>query len=338
MAEKPDKIQKYHEAQPLVRDEDGNIIVEQDKPIIMKQMEEGFETELAKLVTKAGKLKLTQRQKKILLAKSDEEEIEIRLDGIVYIPWMNYAARLTEAFGMEWALIPKGMPKQSPGGDGIMWGFYLMIQGNLMGFSIGEQRYIRNNPEMTWGDACEGAKSNALMRLCKGIGMNLEMWKPSFVKKWKKKYAVKFQDGEKTRWKKREEEGAEPKEKPVPKKEEKKKDAEKIRSMEKEKEKPKAEAKPAKADDKGAEPEEDKEELIEKLNKKLEDATFDKKDFRFFLSKLQETKNTKGRVFVAPDDKGKPSFYAGKTGDLKALLTYFDWARIEYLKFKKREG
>jgi hypothetical protein len=342
MAEKQDKIQKYEKASPLFRDEDGNIIIEQDKPIVMQQMEEGFETQIAKLVTKSGKLKLTPQQKNILYDRIREDSIEIRPDGLVYIPWMEYVTRLRESFGMEWSIIPKGMPKVSPGGDTIMWGFYLIIQGNLCGFAIGEQIYHRNNPEMTWGDACEGAKSNALMRLCKQIGINLEMWKPSYVAKWKRKYAEKYtglvRGVEKTLWRKKAEEEEKPKQKAEPKKErkkeEKKKDAEKKAA----KEKPEAKSVAAKTEDKGAEPEEDKEELIEKINKKIEDATFDKKDFRLFLAGLQETKNMKGRVFVVADDKGKPSFYAAKTEDLKTLLTHFDWAKGEYIKFKKREG
>jgi hypothetical protein len=94
---------------------------------------------------------------------------------------------------MEWTLIPHGKPDLNPQKSGILWGFFLLIQGKLMGYAIGEQEYYSNNPTMTWGDACEGAKSNALMRLCKGVGIGLELWKSSFLDPWKKKHAERYE-------------------------------------------------------------------------------------------------------------------------------------------------
>jgi hypothetical protein len=105
---------------------------------------------------------------------------------------MEYVTRLRKAFGIQWAIIPQGMPKFMKDSEMIYWGFYLVIEGKLSGFAIGEQKYQPTNPTMTYGDACEGAKSNALMRLCKGLGMSLELWKPSFVKKWREKYAETY--------------------------------------------------------------------------------------------------------------------------------------------------
>jgi hypothetical protein len=84
------------------------------------------------------------------------------------------------------------MPKFTRESDMIYWGFYLVIQGSFSGFAIGEQKYQPSNATMTYGDACEGAKSNALMRLCKGLGISLELWKPSFVKNWREKYAEQY--------------------------------------------------------------------------------------------------------------------------------------------------
>jgi hypothetical protein len=42
---------------------------------------------------------------------------------------------------------------------------------------------------MTWSDASEGAKSNALMRLCKELGIGRELWTLSFINKWKEEHA-----------------------------------------------------------------------------------------------------------------------------------------------------
>lgn len=40
------------------------------------------------------------------------------------------------------------------------------------------------------GMAEESAKSNALMRCCKDLGIASELWDPSFILQWKEKYAI----------------------------------------------------------------------------------------------------------------------------------------------------
>ncbi len=142
--------------------------------------------EMEKLVPFAGTIETSEEQRKILFAMVNDEDVEIRPDGLVYLPWMAYVTRLRDAFGISWAIIPKDMPKIQ--GTHMYWPFYLMIMGKLAGFAIGEQEYQPSNARMTYGDAAEGAKSNALMRLCKGIGISLELWKPSFIRNWKGKY------------------------------------------------------------------------------------------------------------------------------------------------------
>ena len=147
---------------------------------------EGFPVEQA--LSTVSKLKLTERERKILFAPVKEEDVEILPTGMIYLPWVWYAGRLNKAFGTQWALIPKGDPILKD--DLILYGNYLFIKGHLMGLVYGECNYIPKNKRMSYGDAIEGAKSNALMRLCKGIGMGLELWNPTFIRKWIKKYAV----------------------------------------------------------------------------------------------------------------------------------------------------
>jgi len=153
------------------------------------------------LIPTVGTIKLTKEQGEILYADVDKESVEIRPDGLIYLPWMEYVTRLQKAFGMSWGIIPDGQPRQM--GLFILWGFYMVIGGKLAGFAIGEQKYQPNNPMMTWGDACEGAKSNALMRLCKGLGISLELWQPKFIKEWIKEYAESYDDKGKMRWRKK---------------------------------------------------------------------------------------------------------------------------------------
>jgi hypothetical protein len=158
------------------------------------------------LIPTCGTIEATAIQKEILYAPVKEDDVEVRPDGLVYLPWMNYVERLKGAFGLSWAIVPQSPPMIN--NNQILWGFYLVIQGKLAGFAVGEQVYNQNNAKMTYGDALEGAKSNALMRLCKGIGISLELWKPSFVQTWKKKYAEEYETTDKygkkvMRWRKK---------------------------------------------------------------------------------------------------------------------------------------
>jgi len=183
-----DKImKKTGEIYPgLAKINENNSVVSSETNVLRK--ENNFEAEIASMMHKAGTVKLTEKQKDILYAKVDERDVEIRPDGLVYLPWMEYETRLRKAFGLGYALIPQGLPKLE--NNLVLWGHWLIIQGCPMGFSFGQQEYFPNNYTMTYGDAIEGAKSNVLMRLCKGIGISLELWKPSWVRKWKAKYAT----------------------------------------------------------------------------------------------------------------------------------------------------
>lgn len=145
--------------------------------------------QITSLIPLAGTIELTEEQEKILYAPVQDENVEIRPDGLIYLPWMEYVTRLRKAFGMSWTLIPYGPPKKV--GNFIHWAFWLIIKGKPYGFAIGEQRYFEGE-SMTYGDALEGCKSNALMRLCKGLGISLELWQPEFRRKWLPKYAETY--------------------------------------------------------------------------------------------------------------------------------------------------
>jgi len=148
-----------------------------------------IQDQITSLIPLAGTIELTKEQEEILYAPVIDEQVEIRPDGLIYLPWMEYVTRLRKAFGMSWTLIPYGAPKKL--GNFIHWAFWLIIKGKPYGFAVGEQQFFEN-ASMTYGDALEGAKSNALMRLCKGLGISLELWQPEFRRKWLPKYAETY--------------------------------------------------------------------------------------------------------------------------------------------------
>lgn len=161
-----------------------------------------FSSEIRKMISTAGTLELTEKQNDILYSSVKDYDVFIKPDGLIYLSWMKYSERLNKAFGgTSWVMLPEGTPKVMQQKNLIIWGFHFVIKGIYSGFAIGEQQYF-DNGRMTYGEACEGAKSNALMRLCKNIGIGLELWDKNFIDRWVKTYAVSYQDRDgKTKWK-----------------------------------------------------------------------------------------------------------------------------------------
>lgn len=121
----------------------------------------------------------------ILLAPIAIEDIEIKPDGLLYLPEIKYRRILNRAFGPgAWGLAPRTetfiTPKQ------VSREYALVCNGRLVSVARGEQDYFGGEEKLT--TALEGCKSNALMRCCKDLGIASELWDPSFIRKWKKKY------------------------------------------------------------------------------------------------------------------------------------------------------
>ena len=136
-----------------------------------------------------GNIETTKEQQDKLFAPVNDDDVEVRPDGLIYLPWMGYVSRLREVFGTSWGLLPQGKAVMRDGY--VMWGFYLAIKGKLAAYAIGE---CEQTSRMSYGETLEGAKSNAIMRLCKNMGISLELWQPSFIRRWKAKYAEEYYD------------------------------------------------------------------------------------------------------------------------------------------------
>lgn len=121
----------------------------------------------------------------VLLAPLTNEDIEIKPDGLLYLPEIKYRRILNRAFGPGgWGLAPRSETfitlKQ------VSREYALICQGRLVSVARGEQDYFGTEEKLT--TALEGCKSNALMRCCKDLGIASELWDPVFIRKWKKKY------------------------------------------------------------------------------------------------------------------------------------------------------
>ncbi|RIB05518.1 mitochondrial genome maintenance protein [Gigaspora rosea] len=120
----------------------------------------------------------------ILLAPVVPENIEIKPDGLIYLPEIKYRRILNKAFGPgEWGLALRGDDSITP--KNISREYALVCCGRLVSVARGEQDYFDPSGLAT---TAEGAKSNALMRCCKDLGIASELWDPIFIRDFKKHY------------------------------------------------------------------------------------------------------------------------------------------------------
>ncbi|GJJ07264.1 hypothetical protein Clacol_001464 [Clathrus columnatus] len=110
----------------------------------------------------------------ILQQRLDPEDIEIKPDGLIYLPEIKYRRILNKAFGPGgWGLAPRSETNVGP--RIVSREYALVCLGRLVGISRGEQEYFDPSGIPTATEAC---KSNALIR------------DPRFIRKFKEKYCV----------------------------------------------------------------------------------------------------------------------------------------------------
>eukprot|EP00818_Percolomonas_sp_WS_P005819 CAMPEP_0117438736 /NCGR_PEP_ID=MMETSP0759-20121206/2207_1 /TAXON_ID=63605 /ORGANISM="Percolomonas cosmopolitus, Strain WS" /LENGTH=226 /DNA_ID=CAMNT_0005230437 /DNA_START=187 /DNA_END=864 /DNA_ORIENTATION=+ len=125
----------------------------------------------------------------ILQAPVAPLDVEVKPDGILYLPEIKYRRILNDAFGPGgWALLPRGAPKKTQ--TIIFQEFALYAGGRFVAQAYGEQALV-SVQNRSIATAYEGAKSNALMRCCKDLGVASELWDPEFITNFKPKYLVR---------------------------------------------------------------------------------------------------------------------------------------------------
>ncbi|KAH9890140.1 mitochondrial genome maintenance MGM101 [Xylariomycetidae sp. FL2044] len=122
----------------------------------------------------------------VLQARLDPDDIEVKPDGIIYLPEIKYRRILNAAFGPGgWGLAPRGELMVE---DRLVARDYaLIVHGRFVGQARGEQQYFTQEGIST---AAEGCKSNALMRCCKDLGIASELWDPRYIRRFMREHAV----------------------------------------------------------------------------------------------------------------------------------------------------
>lgn len=165
----------------------------------------------------------------MLQAPLDPDDIEVKPDGIIYLPEIKYRRVLNAAFGPGgWGLAPRAdlVVKERL----VSRDYALIVHGRFVSLSwstdssssspVSHSLPLSSPPTAQQGQqqqktdssfrlrfvgqargemqyfnddgistAAEGCKSNALMRCCKDLGIASELWDPRFIRKFMKSHA-----------------------------------------------------------------------------------------------------------------------------------------------------
>lgn len=140
-------------------------------------------------------VKFTEMEKAVLMREPNAEtEVEIRPDGIVYMPAVVVRNRLNEAVGPgRWALRQERDPAYDPTTEECIFDGSIWIDGKFAARAIGGCRWKPGNRKMTKTDAIEGARSDCIKRCAKGLGIASELWAPAWVRQFIADYAIPYQ-------------------------------------------------------------------------------------------------------------------------------------------------
>jgi len=124
----------------------------------------------------------------ILQRPINQEDIELKPQGQIYLPEIKYRRILNAAFGPGgWALIPRSKIRIE--NNNVSREYTLFCLGRFVSQARGEQELKESDPTFTLATAEEAARSNGLVRCCKDLGIASELWDPIFNIQWRKLHA-----------------------------------------------------------------------------------------------------------------------------------------------------
>jgi hypothetical protein len=151
---------------------------------------------------KAGTLVLTPDEVSKMQAEFPDEAFKPGAAGkenLIYIEHAFLRDRLNQAIGTcQWSIVPRNrwaeeftIPartgKPEVHGTRVYVEAMLIIRGAFVAEAVGDMDYYPKNNQQNYGDAVEGAKTAALRRCCKEIGIGLQAWKKDWCEGWWKR-------------------------------------------------------------------------------------------------------------------------------------------------------
>lgn len=142
-----------------------------------------------KAYERASMLEMTDDEINKLTAYFPDEAFRRGAAGkndLIYIEHAFLRDRFNEVFGPgRWSIIPRSRwQEQTANGARIYVEAMLVIRGCFVSESIGDMEYHANNKITNYGDAVEGAKTQAFRRCAKDLGVGLQAWKKSWCAEW----------------------------------------------------------------------------------------------------------------------------------------------------------
>jgi hypothetical protein len=150
----------------------------------------------------ASELVLTPKQDEILdtLSKPQDDDIDIRPDGFIYISHAFHRDVLTQAFGRGGWAEKEASPIEFKDQGKAKWIYQrwaLYVRGangqaHFVRSCIGAARWFHDSPRANFAEALETVRSDALVRNVakSSLGVGLEVWSKKRAREWKKKFAI----------------------------------------------------------------------------------------------------------------------------------------------------
>lgn len=143
---------------------------------------------------RASQLMLTDAEIAALGADFPDEAFKPGAAGkesLIYIEHAFLRERLNSVFRPgQWAIVPRNRwaedfkTQKNVAGVRVYVEAMLCIRGCFAGEAVGEMEYYPSNGSQNYGDCVEGAKTAALRRCCKEIGIGLQAWKKDWCEGW----------------------------------------------------------------------------------------------------------------------------------------------------------
>jgi hypothetical protein len=129
----------------------------------------------------------TDEQRRVLAETPAHEDVEIKPDGICFMPGVWYRRQLTKAFGAGgWSLAPRGPVRTV--GDTTTYHGALYVLGRWVSEAVGEC----DNQWMSPATRTESARTDCLTRCCKDLCMASELWDKAWREDWMRKNAESY--------------------------------------------------------------------------------------------------------------------------------------------------